>query len=158
MFSYLADVTVAKKLEGSIYLSCNTLAAQMMHGNKLIIAANMDVNIKAVYSVNCAIESHAGSVVVGLSHGHSAVRNFMLLVKLMSCILLHYLYQIKSAVNCNLSGVDGSFAVDCVNGNASIQINKLYPGSSSKAVCNFGSISALVDPEVMFDCCDFFTV
>lgn len=56
--------------------------------------------------------------------------------------------KISSSASCSLSGVDGSFVVKNMHGGATVQINKLYPGSESMVVSKHGSVSAHVDPEV----------
>lgn len=68
-----ASLEVKKKLEGSLSVSCQSLTAQMLHGNSVDISADKDVSVKALYAVNSSIQSAAGSVKVGLSHGHSVV-------------------------------------------------------------------------------------
>lgn len=57
-------------------------------------------------------------------------------------------YQVSSALSCSLSGIDGSFVVNNTDGGATLQINKMYPGSESMAISRNGSITTLVDPDV----------
>jgi hypothetical protein len=68
-----ANLEVIKKLEGNLSVTCQSLTAQMLHGNSVDISAESDVSIQALYSVNSAIQSASGSVCVNLSHGHSVV-------------------------------------------------------------------------------------
>ena len=173
-----ANLEVKKKLEGNLSVSCQSLKAQMLHGNSVDISAEKDVNIRALYSVNSSIQSADGSVHVNLSHGHSVVRTcvrgraiqplslllynpsllvFSVFVCLFVCVCVcvracHAPSQIQSAFACSLSGVDGSFIVNNTNGGVDLQINKLYPGSESMAVSRHGNIATLVDPEVIGMC------
>jgi hypothetical protein len=46
--------------------------------------------------------------------------------------------------------VDGSFDVHSTSGDALVQVNKLFPKSSSSVECLLGSVTALLDPEVRY--------
>lgn len=122
-----ASLEVKRKLEGNIDVQCSNIDAKMLHGDKINILTVYDAVVGALYSQNASLESKNGAVRVGLSHGHSVV---------------------KSKMECNLKGVDGSFHATSAQGDTNIQINKLYPGSESVATSLNGNVTALLDPEI----------
>jgi hypothetical protein len=67
-------------------------------------------------------------------------------------LFIYSVDQINSESGCSLNGVDGSFIVSNANGDATLQINKLYPGSESMAISRHGKINTLLDPEVRLIC------
>ena len=120
-------LTVHKLLEGNVNIAAHSVAAKMINGDVVDIAAETTCAIEAMYLQQCHITA-SDDVHIAALNGQAVVHSRHGSVK--------------------LGGIDGTFDVLSEEGSVTLQINKLSQGLPSCASASRGGITAQVDPEI----------
>jgi len=145
-----ASLRVNKLLEGNVSVSADSVAAKMLNGDVVHITSSgsggpaasltggetsssqSGVSIEAIYAPRCHIISTSGDITLGGVHSAAAV--------------VH-----AHRGNISVSGIDGCLDVLADEGNVTLQINRLQPGSQTVARAIRGGIQARINPEQAAD-------
>eukprot|EP01034_Spumella_vulgaris_P024854 gene24854-31243_t len=121
------DIVINKMVEGNSHFKCHSLAGRMINGDSVSILGSGDVKVDAVYSAEANIRTDA-NIELKLLSGSLQARS--------------------SGGNITVKGIDGSFDLLADRGTIRLEVNKLFPHTTSLAHAVKGNIVATADPEL----------